>query len=478
MDQQTAKKNAIKLQGKKIGGWEVGAYVNSGKSAFVCQASRGGEEAAIKIFGKDVEEFGRDELEERINRQLKIIGNEHENLIKILGGGYCDEAKYFYLVMEFINAPNLAQVLQDVPRKQIGPLISQVAAAAKHLESIGLAHRDIKPANILIEDDFSKAILLDLGVIRPVGSNGFTDSTNSKYFIGTLQYSSPEYLLRKEEDTTEGWRAVTFYQLGAVLHDMIMRMPLFQEQKEPYARLVQAICHENPTIKANDVDVELTYLTKLCLLKKPEMRTSFVEWEDFEFPRNYQNNVEMLKSRIRSRQKVLSNSVDNDLASENSKIREVEQKTYDIGENLETIIRDICITSNSFPRSKITNQVDEQDDVIIHVFFMKSAKDGLASTLTMVFKVYLLDLDSEAIQVQCVGILSDDEYSGEPEVMTDVFEGIFESTIIKAKLDEAIHNLFDCGQGYCESGSDYCDTDSAGKSCKLLMLNFKGDDKT
>jgi hypothetical protein len=69
-------------------------------------------------------------------------------------------------------------------------------------------------------------MVMDFGVIRPVGEPGITDG-DQRPFIGTLQYSSPEFLFRTEADTPEGWRALTFYQLGAVLHDLIMRQRIF-----------------------------------------------------------------------------------------------------------------------------------------------------------------------------------------------------------------------------------------------------------
>lgn len=477
MDEMTARRTAKQLLGKKVGGWTVGEYIDAGKSAFVCRGNRGEEECAIKIFGKDVEEFGRDELRERINRQLKIIGNEHENLIRIYGGGYCDEAKCFFLVMEFVEAPNLEQVLNEVPRDKMGLLISQIAKAAKHLEELGITHRDIKPSNILIERNFCKAILLDLGVVLPVGGKRLTDTTNSKPFIGTLQYSSPEYLLREEEDTEEGWRGVTFYQLGAVLHDMIMRYPIFQEQTSPYARLVQAVCHRVPKVRADDVDSEMIHLVEKCLAKDPKIRIKYVKWEDFEYPKEHQSDIDLVKNRIKSRKKVSGGYVVCETTGEDEKRRSVEQRIYDLGEALEAAIREICIGSSSFPRVRVERKEDGQNDVVVHMLFEQSEASGLGGHLTIVVKASILDLESNAVQVKCVGVLSDETYSGEPKVMTEIFEDIFNCDAIKEKLDEAIHKLFDRGQGHFESGGDCSDIDSAGETCKLIMLNIEEEDE-
>jgi serine/threonine protein kinase len=146
---------------------------------------------------------------------LSLRGLHHPHLVEIIDGGECEQSGLIYVVMELIEAPNLATVLSDVPRDRIWPMMAQLATAARFLEEHQLVHRDIKPDNIAISQDFATCKLLDLGVIRPVGTAELTDETQ-RYFLGTLRYSPPEFLLRNEEDTPEGWRAVTFYQMGAV----------------------------------------------------------------------------------------------------------------------------------------------------------------------------------------------------------------------------------------------------------------------
>ena len=161
-------------------------------------------------------------------------------------------------------------------------IIRQVASASRFLENLQLCHRDIKPENIAISDDFQTAKLLDFGVIRPHGMKAITDGTNGKIFIGTLKYSPPEFLLREEQDTPEGWRAITFYQLGAVLHDLIMRRPLFADFENPYARLVNAVQQETPKIESKVVPPALVELARYCLVKPVQTRLQLVSWEHFE----------------------------------------------------------------------------------------------------------------------------------------------------------------------------------------------------
>lgn len=224
-----------------IGGWKISGSFGHGKSAVVLQACRGTEEGAVKVFHSElVERFGKTTQLERVIRECSLIGSAHPHLVRIIDGGECAATGHLYVVMERVPFRSLRNCLLDLPHGAVGRVLSQVASAARFLEDRGLVHRDIKPENIAITDDYQRAILLDLDVLRPIGLSNLTD-VNQQPFIGTLRYSSPEFLLREEADTVDGWRAVTFYQLGAVLHDLLMKREIFEAWSEPYARLVDAV---------------------------------------------------------------------------------------------------------------------------------------------------------------------------------------------------------------------------------------------
>jgi serine/threonine protein kinase len=163
-----------------------------------------------------------------------------------------------------------------------------------------MAHRDIKPDNIVISPNFQKAILLDLGVLLLFTASEVADAGTGDQFLGTTRYSPPEYVMREEEDTELGWRAVTFYQLGAVLHDLVMRRPIFGEITGPAARLIEAVRSSRPVIDAEGVPAPLLALARNCLQKNWRLRLELVRWEHFnEAPAPTQ--VAEVKERIRRR---------------------------------------------------------------------------------------------------------------------------------------------------------------------------------
>jgi serine/threonine protein kinase len=93
--------------------------------------------------------------------------------------------------MEHLEGKNIKKCLSEIPADNIATLIGQLAMAARFLEKLGFVHRDIKPENIILLEDFTRLILLDLGVVRPLAGSTLTDSEGIQVFVGTLQYSSP-----------------------------------------------------------------------------------------------------------------------------------------------------------------------------------------------------------------------------------------------------------------------------------------------
>lgn len=299
MDKIVAQRMEIELSGKTLGGWTIGMKLGNGKSAVVFRATRGTDIGAVKVFDRDlVDRYGKTAQKQRVDREKSLVGKRHPNLIEILDAGYDETLELFFVVMELFPGKNLKEALASVPKGNEHAIISQVASAAEFLEGLQLVHRDIKPENIGITDDFSRAVLLDLGVLRPTG--GFSDITDEGgrlTFVGTLRYSPPELLFRTEDNSTDGWRAITFYQLGGVLHDLLVRSELFANL-DPYARLVEAIRDGRVEISAPDAPMELRQLAQDCLAKEAATRLQLVSWERFQRVPRLRRDINAVRERI------------------------------------------------------------------------------------------------------------------------------------------------------------------------------------
>ena len=210
-----------RLSGQTFRGWALEDSLGSGDSAIVYRASKSDQESAIKIFFPEaLDKHGFPEERERLELQLFIKGEVHANLVKVFDGGIADEFDgTLFLIMERVIGQTLDRLLKDVPRTSIAPLIKQLADAAHFLEDRNLVHRDIKPANIIINDEMSRLTLLDLGIVKNLIADE-SGRLSGNRFVATPRYSPPEFVWRAEVESKESWRAVTFYQIGGVLHDL------------------------------------------------------------------------------------------------------------------------------------------------------------------------------------------------------------------------------------------------------------------
>jgi serine/threonine protein kinase len=370
MDKHSAIKMATKLKGQILGGWTVGGYFKHGKSAVICLASKGEQRAALKVFDPEiVDHYGRDTQRKRIKREKTLIGKSHPNLVSVYDGG--EQGKFLFVVMEYFDGKNLAEALLDIPASEVRSLISQIASAAKFLEEVSFAHRDIKPENIGISPDMRSAKLLDFGVLRPLDFSNITDKGDQLYFIGTLQYSPPELLFREEENSVEAWRAITFYQLGAVLHDLLMQKPLFKEFKNPYARLVRAVEREIPLVDNTKADPDLRLLAQNCLAKDPNHRRNTVKWEDFNRPK-VANLVDaarriIVQHRVAAVQSLEAPASQGDL---------LEAQIFSLSTSIFSAVVNTTKTE-SFPRYQIVESNKGSNPYLLRVFFEPSEKEGL-----------------------------------------------------------------------------------------------------
>ena len=115
-----------------------------------------------------------------------------------------------YIVMEYVPAENLAQVIRRgaLAPERAARIGSQVASALAAAHALGIVHRDVKPSNILLSPG-DNAKLTDFGVARVAGDTGLT---KTGHLIGSVAYLPPEVARGSEAGP-----ASDVYSLGATL---------------------------------------------------------------------------------------------------------------------------------------------------------------------------------------------------------------------------------------------------------------------
>jgi len=172
-------------------------------------------------------------LRQRFEQEAKtcaLLGQKSIHIVRVMDYGV-DEYEMPYYVMEYLQGQTVSQIIRH---KYLS--LPRFISMARHI-SLGLQcahdgilmdgnicsiiHRDIKPSNMMVLQDASFGELvkiLDFGIAKLLQS----DDDRTKYYLGTLAYSSPEQIEGKELDNRSD-----IYSLGVMMFEMLTKkMPL------------------------------------------------------------------------------------------------------------------------------------------------------------------------------------------------------------------------------------------------------------
>jgi serine/threonine-protein kinase len=162
------------------------------------------------------------EVVARFKREAYLLGKIRSDHVARVLDFVSDETHGLVLVMEFVEGPSLASLLQH-QRLTIDETIDlgiDVLSALCDLHLAHVVHRDLKPGNILMRpqpDGRQRAVVVDFGVSRLVSAGSEEDSitgiTKANMALGTLEYMAPEQILNSREVTAVS----DLYAVGALL---------------------------------------------------------------------------------------------------------------------------------------------------------------------------------------------------------------------------------------------------------------------
>jgi serine/threonine-protein kinase len=172
-----------------------------------------------------------------------------------------------YLVMELVDGPSLARLLDQGP---LDPaltmaLIAQAARALRAAHAAGLVHRDIKPGNLVISRGWSVKIT-DFGIACAVNS---APLTRPGVLLGTAAYLAPE-----RAQGARATPAADLYALGIVAYQCLAGQVPFQG--EP---LAVALAHQEQPLPPlpPSVPAEVAALVADLTAKAPSARPASAE---------------------------------------------------------------------------------------------------------------------------------------------------------------------------------------------------------
>ena len=248
------------------GRYELLSQLGRGSSGEVYLASDSmlQTEVAIKLLRR---EYSADEeAVERLRREVVLARDlSHSNLLKIYHLG--DDGGRKYVTMQYVDGPDLAQVIAEHGGLQIGRAVDiagKLAAGLAALHRRGVLHRDIKPSNVLLDGEGEPRIS-DFGLARLQMAPGITQNG---MFLGTPAYASPEQVLGEPLDPRSD-----LYALGIVIFQMVTgRLPFEADsvREQLVMRLEQA--PPDPAQLCNAIPRDLSELIVRCLAREPERR--------------------------------------------------------------------------------------------------------------------------------------------------------------------------------------------------------------
>lgn len=162
----------------------------------------------------------------RFYREARAAGSlEHTHIVRT--HDIDQDGNLHFIVMDYIDGPNLLDVVKKFGPLDIGRTVSyvrQVATALDYAFRNKIIHRDVKPGNILI-DRKGVARILDLGLARFINdhSDQLTLKFDDKIVLGTADYVAPEQVANSHAVDIRA----DIYALGATFYFLLAGHPVF-----------------------------------------------------------------------------------------------------------------------------------------------------------------------------------------------------------------------------------------------------------
>jgi len=222
------------LAGRTIAGYRLMERVGEGGTATVYRAQH-------DLHGRCALKTLRERLRKdptavkRFLREAEYGGRvQHPGVVRTFGHG--EEDGIHYLALEWVEGAPLAQAVADrecLPAAEVAEIVRQLADALEATHAVGIIHRDLKPENIIYDPTARCVKLLDFGIARDAQESSAERLTRAGFFVGSLQYVSPEALsgeLVAEPADIYSLATITYYLLTGA-HPYPGRTPreLFQQ---------------------------------------------------------------------------------------------------------------------------------------------------------------------------------------------------------------------------------------------------------
>ena len=193
-----------------------------------------------------------------IQEARTVAASRHDNILQVFYAG--QEKNLPYFVMEFIDGPDLGQVMRQyaddgelMPQVDVVRLGKAIAAALDYAHGRNVIHRDVKPSNVMIAKN-GRIVLADFGLALNVQQGSIGE------IFGTPHYIAPEQARNSATAVPQS----DLYALGVILYEMLTGVVPFDDPS-PTSLALQHITQPPPNPR--ELNPRLNEATEAVLLK-------------------------------------------------------------------------------------------------------------------------------------------------------------------------------------------------------------------
>ncbi|MGZ3756578.1 MAG: serine/threonine protein kinase [Mucilaginibacter sp.] len=168
------------------------------------------------IFTEDKSDKNLKAFENEVAKLKKVNEVPNPNVVKILNSGLTESGSFPFIEMEFIDGPDLEELLKP-PHEKIFTIketikvADQLANALSHCHRVGVKHGDVKSNNVKYNIHSGNYVLLDFGMAIMSDEQRRTSMRHA----GAIEFMAPE------QNTGAMLFQTDIYSYGVILYELL-----------------------------------------------------------------------------------------------------------------------------------------------------------------------------------------------------------------------------------------------------------------
>jgi serine/threonine protein kinase len=168
------------------------------------------------IYTEDKDDKNFRNFQNEVDKLKKVNEDPNPNVVKILNSGLTESGSFPFIEMEFIEGPDLEELLKPPHEKiftikETLKLADQLANALAHCHKVGVKHGDIKSNNIKYNVNSGNYVLLDFGLAIMSDEQRRTSMRQA----GAIEFMAPE------QNNGQMLFQTDIYSFGVVIYELL-----------------------------------------------------------------------------------------------------------------------------------------------------------------------------------------------------------------------------------------------------------------